>query len=56
MNSDNNGDCIISACKESEDCIIVTDKPSLYRCKLEAEKNLHRKLIPVDGHFFSIKN
>ena len=37
-------------CKESEDYIIVTDKPSPKRCKLEPEENLHRKLIRRDGH------
>ena len=50
MNSDNDGDCIIGNCEESEDYIIVLDKPSPKRCKLEPEENLHRKLIPGDEH------
>ena len=50
VNSDNDGDCIIADCKESEDCIIVSDKPSNKRCKLELEENLQHKLIPGDGH------
>ena len=37
-------------CKESEGCIVVTDKPSAKKCKLEPEENLYRKLIPRDGH------
>ena len=49
-NSDSDSDCIIADCKEGEDCITVTDKPSPKRCKLEPEKNLNRKLIPGDGH------
>ena len=49
MNSDIDDDCIISSCKESEDYIIVTDKPSPKICKLESEENLYRKLIPGDG-------
>ena len=48
INSDNDGDSIIADCKESEDCIIVSDKHSPKRCKLEVEKNLYRKLTPGD--------
>ena len=51
MNNDSDSDCIIIDCKKYEDCISVTDIPSLKRCKIEPEKNLHRKLIPGDGHF-----
>ena len=40
----------IANCEESEDYIIVLDKPSPKRCKLEPEENLHRKLITGDGH------
>ena len=49
MNSNSDSDCIITDCKEGEDCIIITDIPSSKRCKLEPEENLHRKLIPGDG-------
>ena len=44
QNSHSGSDCII------EGCIKVTDIPSPKRCKLELEENLHRKLIPGDGH------
>ena len=50
MNSDSDSYCIITDCKEGEDCIIVTDKPSPKRSKLEPEENLNRELIPGDGH------
>ena len=50
MNSDSDSDRITTHCKEDEDCIIVTDKPSPKRCKLELEENLHCKLTPGDGH------
>ena len=50
MNSDSDSDCIITDFKEGEDGIIVTDIPSPEICKLEPEENLHRKLIPGDGH------
>ena len=50
MNSDSDSDRITTHCKEDEDCIIVTDKPSPKRCKLELEENLHCKLTPEDGH------
>ena len=50
INSDSDSDCIITDCKEGEDCIIVTDKPLPKRYKLEPEEILHRKLIPGDGH------
>ena len=32
MNSDSDSDCLITDCKEGEDCIIVKDKPSPKRC------------------------
>ena len=48
MNSDNDGDSIMADCKENEDCIIVSDKYSPKRCKLEVEKNLYCKLTPGD--------
>ena len=50
MNSDSDSDCIITDCREGEDCIIVIDKPSPKRCKLKPEGNVHRKLIRKDGH------
>ena len=40
----------IASCEECEDCIIVLDKRSPKRCKLEPEENLHRKLITGDGN------
>ena len=50
MNSDSDSDCLITDCKEGEDCIIVKDKPSPKRCKLELEDNLHLKSITGDGY------
>ena len=49
MNSDSDSDCIITDCKEGEDCIIVTDISSPEMCKLEPEENWHCKLILGDG-------
>ena len=53
MNSDNDGDSIMADCKENEDCIIVSDKYSPKRCKLEVEKNLYCKLTPGDDTVLS---
>ena len=53
-NSNSDSEWIITDCKESEDCIIVIDKPSRKKCKLEPEENLLRKLIPGDGHCFAV--
>ena len=39
MNSDNDGDCIITDCKES-DCIIVTNKPLHRYLKLQMDIEL----------------
>ena len=48
INSRNDSYCIITDCKEGEDFNAITYKPPPK--KIEPEENLHRNLIPGDGH------